>query len=96
MMPYFDDNEDYIIYGSHSAQEERHLMRLMNREAKEMKTTESEDRWLMADGKVMLVKNATSRHLYNARAKFKREGRAARLCLNITIELDRRHAAGEE
>lgn len=74
-MSYFDDNEDFIIYG---------------KKQRQPRTPITPNGWTTASGDFILVTQAETGHLQNALAKFKRENRAPVLCQVIEKELSER------
>lgn len=85
-MSYFDDNEDYVVYGrrlSGRDYDDQFMFDLADLD-------EDTAGWETEDGRYVLVKTAPTLHLHNALAKFSREGRGKNLCKAIRKELKNR------
>lgn len=91
VMSYFDDNEDYIVYGRCSGRDyDEQLM--YNHFADFDEDTAG---WETEDGRYVLVKSAPTLHLHYALVKFSREGRGKNLCAAIRKELKNRPDPGK-
>lgn len=88
-MSYFDDNEDWIIYGNFRRGNNRNDPEYLFDDAED----ERADGWIMENGEFILVEEADYEHLVNALGNLRRQRSSGPLAQAITEELGIRRRA---